>query len=227
MVIDGVVNDAASVSGGMELMMKIKRDDIKYFIDRDWEYSQKEVMRSCLITMLLVCIPIATVGIYSVITSITMLPVVVALSIWNILLLKDPINQNQYNLFSGIFSLFFSLSCLVAAYKHSASLGQQISTSIVFFILGLYFVGITVNSIITIHLIREGYYKHPRKYINTKFIVSIIAIIGIIFGRRLFIALDRNVADNLFTIILVTAAFVFAAGTSCFLRFYLAVKIKE
>lgn len=207
--------------------MEIKRDDIKYFIHRELVYPEKEIVRSSLIVMLIVCIPTAIFGAYSNITKIFMLPIILLFSIWAVLLLRKAIDRSMFDLFSGLLTFFLSVSLLIGAYKEFSSSGQDISLRMIFFTLSLYLMCIILNITIAIQLIKKGYYKQDRKRkINVPLCVGLSTFVGISFGRTLLGSLDQKV-DHLGTIILLIASFFLAFGTSNILRYYLATKIKD
>lgn len=62
--------------------MKIKIDDIKYFIRPEGQVSGREGILSFLFVMLIVCIPTAIFGLYFNITSVIRLPIIDLLILW-------------------------------------------------------------------------------------------------------------------------------------------------
>ncbi|MFV0515839.1 MAG: hypothetical protein ACK5MV_00375 [Aminipila sp.] len=207
--------------------MDIKKENIQYFINQESYYSPKTTIRKILPGLIIFCVPIAIFGAYSNITSVVMLPIIVVLCIGGIILLKNPINQNKFNLFMGVSGLFLSLSTLILDYKFFGGDNSEVSLKITGLILGLYIICIAVYIIITIILIRKGYYNKQKKYKNVDWIISTIMIIGIVSGKEILGIIDRNILDNVILLFFIFLALMFGcAGTLGFLKYYLAKKLK-
>lgn len=207
--------------------MRVRREDIEYFINREFAHTEKKMVSVWLILMIVVCTPMEIFGVSLTITRVFILSINIAFSIWAILVLKKPVDRKKFELFIGSNSCFLSILLLIGAYKVFLSSGQKISLATIFFALGLYLMCIASNIVINILLIKKGHYKQPRKKrIDVYFWNVITAFVCMVSGRTLLGALDQKV-EHLGAIFLFVYSLLFVFGTSNILRYYLAIKIKE
>lgn len=208
--------------------MRMRRNDIEYFINPGWRSSSgREGILALLLTIFIVGIPTAIFGALAKVTSLVMIPIIIAFSIWTILLLTNLVNQNQVNLFCGTSALFLSLSSLLVAYKYSISCGQQVSFKTVFLVLSLYFICIGVNLAMTIRSIHKGYYKQDKKQKNVGYLSSLVTVIIVVFGRRFLGLFNETFIEHLVLVFCVIMAFLLALGTTNIIRYYLDITIKD
>lgn len=210
--------------------MKIKKNDIKYFIKLEEQVYTRESILSFLLLMLIVGIPTAVFGLYSNVTSLVMIPIMCVMCVWSFFLWRNPTNYNQFNLYTGIIALFLSFSSLILAYRYLLSSGQQVSPKTLILVLGIYCICIFTNIMISIRFIHKGYYKQEKKYRQHSQVEHLIPIIGVVLvvsGRTVFARLDQNLLDYLIIIFLLISAFLLIFLIMNIFRYYLAITVKD
>lgn len=199
----------------------IKIDNIQQYIGFETDYPKRSGLLGLLWIMLIVCIPVAFLGVYSIITKIVILPLMLAMIIWIVYLLdKTETKSVQYILFLGIFSVFMSVSFLVAAYK-IASLTAEISVTYLVLIMAAYIFANLINIFITYRLIKKGYYNVKRKIKNPIGVIFAASIIGLATGK-LFLnsGISQHLSARVMIICLVFLGLCFSFGTHNFLKYY-------
>lgn len=202
----------------------IKKENIRLYLDFETNIPKKSGLLSLLLIMMIVCVPASFFGVYSTVTKIVMLPLVMIMSIWIIcLLVKTDTERLYYNLFQGIFSLFMSVSFLVLAYKIVAA-RINISETYIVLILILYVIMNLLNIFNTLRLIRKGYFNVKRKTKNPTGLIFAASLFGLVTGRVLIGGIRKETAAIILIIGLIFFGFLFSIGSNNLLKYYFARK---
>jgi len=181
---------------------------------------------SFLWVMLVVCIPSAIFGVYSNITRIVMLPLVIIMSLWIVyLLLKTDTKKSQFVFFLGVFSVFISVSFLVAAYKIVATEIRISGIHILLIILAYVIVNI-LSIFNTLRLIKKRRFKVKGKNENLIGMIFASGLLGLSIGKVLMRKINQNTSVAILVIGLVFIGFLFSTGTNNFIKYYYIKKFR-
>ncbi|MCX7745460.1 MAG: hypothetical protein N2645_01020 [Clostridia bacterium] len=202
----------------------IERVNIQGYINFESNIPKKTGLLSFLWIMFIVCIPSAVFGVYSNITKIVMLPLVIIMSLWIIyLLIKTDTKKIQFIFFLGVFSVFISLSFLVAAYKIAAT-ETRVSLTCVILTIVTYVIANFICVFNTLRLIKNGHFKEKRKVENPMGIIFAAGLLGLSLGRVLLGKTSQDTVVAILVIGLIFLGFLFSIGTHNFIKFYFAKK---
>jgi len=200
--------------------------NIESYVNTESSIPKRNGLLSFWWLMLIVSIPSAVFGVYADITKIAILPLVAILSFWIIYLLVNADSKKMnYILFLGVFSIFISISFLIAAYK-IAVIEINVSGNYVLLIIFVYFLSIILGILNTFRLIRKGYYKKQRKIENPIGMIFASGLFGLGIGRLLLAKISQDIVVAVLVIGLIFLGFLFSMGTHNLLKYYLAKKHK-
>ncbi|MHB1395123.1 MAG: hypothetical protein ACYCYE_19145 [Clostridia bacterium] len=204
--------------------MEFKRENIIGYVNSETSVPRKNALWGSLTVMLMVCIPSALFGVYANITRIVLIPIIGIFCIWIFYLLVNiESKKNQYTLFLGNFSVFISLSYILAAYKVAAS-AVDVPMVYIFVTLIAYVLTNVVSIINIIRLLNRGYYNLPHKAENPMGIIFAMSILGLGIGRVMVGKVSQDIAVTILVTCLMFMGFLHAIGTHNLLKYYFAKK---
>lgn len=182
-------------------------------------YTPKQVIRSCLILMLIWGLPTAIFGMNSNLSKLSMILIIITLSTWSIVLLRNPIvNHNQFNLHISVLFQFLSILSLIIGFRE-LSHTTQMSQIEICMIMALYLLCIALSMFIIIKLIKKEHYRTPNKTKKYEGITTSIGVMGVLFGRKIFGNANQGTLSYVMGIFFIVVGFYLALGTTNFLRY--------
>lgn len=205
----------------------IEKENIQGYVNFESNIPKKNGLLSFLWIMFIVCVPSAAYGAYSDITKIVMLPLVIIMSLWIVyLLIKTDTKIIQFIFFLGVFSVFISVSFLIAAYKIAAT-EMRVPEAYVLLTIVAYVIANFIGILNTLRLIRNGHFKVKRKIENPMGIIFAAGLLGLGIGRVLLGKISKDTVVAILVIGLMFLGFLFSIGTHNFLKYYYAKKIQN
>lgn len=199
---------------------------IESYINMESNVQKKKGLLSFWWIMIIVCIPSAIFGEYADITKYIVLPLVVIMSLWIIyLLINTDSKKIQYILFLGIFSVFISISFLIAAYKIAVT-ETSVSFIYVFILILAYILSNIMGIVNTLRLIERGYFLTQRKMENPMGIIFAAGLLGLGIGRTLLGNTSQDIVVTVLVVGLIFLGFLFSMGSHNLLKYYLAKRYR-
>lgn len=210
---------------GRELIFMIKEEDIQSYINYESNVPKRKGLWSFLWTMLIVCVPTAIFGTNSDITKVVLLPLVIILSFWIIyLLIKTETKKIQFVFFLGVYSVFISISFLIAAYKIAVT-EMRVSMVYVLIIIMIYITTNMLGILNTLRLIKKGYFTGQRKTENSMGVIFAASFLGLGIGKMLIGKINQDTVVAILVILLIFLGFLFSTGSHNFIKYYFAKKL--
>lgn len=215
--------------------MKLKeatKEDVQGYINYTSDINKGTKLFSIFILMISICIPTAFFGIYANITKIIILPIVFAMTVWLIYLSKSPRSFDmQYPLYMGIYSVFLSLTCLLAAYK-STSLVMRVPITYVIVIITAYVISCMASIFFILRLIKKGHFRGAGKEKNYIGLTVVAGVLGMSIAGASLKNISQNTEDLLMGIGLIIIAFAISVGTGNsgthnFVKYYYTNKFRK
>lgn len=194
--------------------------NIDSYINNEAKTSKRKFLFGAWYFMLIVSLPSALFGEFADITKFVMIPFIVIMTFWIIYLFVEvEKKKRQFILFMGIYSVFISMSFLIAAYKMAAT---TINVSIGYILLILFAFILTIFLIIynTLRLVRKGHYLEKEKAENPTGLIVASSLFGLGVGKILLNKISQDTVVALLVVIFLFLGFLFLSGVHNLLKYY-------
>lgn len=207
--------------------MMIEKENVEPFLINNSGISEKKSIQNFLTFILLICIPTALFGKYAEITKLIMLPIVIIMSLWGIYLIRQADKKRtECYLFFGISCVFLPLSLLLAAYK--LALTEFIVPKIyILLISALFLIGNTLDILITLRLIKKGYFENRKTYKGLSQLSLTFGILGLLIARLTGKNTDQETAVSVVVACFLILGFLYSMGTQNFIKYYYSKKLAK
>jgi len=200
---------------------------ISYIKHKSERISSTKMQRDNFILYLILAIPTGFFGVDTKFTIPLIMSFIVGLGLF-MLLLNRPKGQNAKNtvLYNGIYSIIFSLTCMLAAYKFLSTI-KVVTLIEVLTVLLIYVICIVAYNMHIIRLIMKGRYLSP-KAMNPFYysIILVFSMTGIGVGKLIGSIVSSNeIVVLILSLCLVFIGFVMSLGTHNFMKYYFIIKL--
>ena len=208
-------------------MKELNNTDVKAYIRfESLNVSKRRILFSHIMINGLVSIPTALFGVYSNITKILIIPIIVLVAIWAVnLAFGIERKQKEFILFLGCNSLILSMTCLLAIYKILSTI-IEVSTMAIIGVIVFYIIGLIINNLNVLRLIKKGYY-HKNSNSGSAVLIFPFAIFGLGIGKAMIGNIGQNGAVILIAFCLMFFAVVCMVGTHNLLKYMLIQKFDK
>lgn len=201
------------------------KKEIQDFIDYETGIPHQKSLKNFIFTTPIISIPPAIFGIGRIITSSIVLPLMMAIIIWNISLLHN--TENKRGLFYldlGVTSLYSSLMFLLIVYKLLSTI-MIISPIYVLISLMIYCIAIAANCFIWLALIKKGSFSKSHGATSLSLILP-FSVLGVFLARVTGRYMSQYSVVMTMCVLSLLVSLAFAAGTNNFIKYYY-IKLAE
>ncbi|GMA98841.1 hypothetical protein [Pelosinus sp. IPA-1] len=189
-------------------MKDLNSEDVKAYADFEIiDLSKKIQIWSNFLFLLLITIPTIFFGEYSNITGIVIPLIIIISAVWVVYLsFEIEKKRESFILYMGCNALVASSSCMLASYMLLTTI-IEVNTLAVVSVVALYIIGLLLNVLNVLRLIRKGYYSKNSKKGSVALILP-FSLLGLGIGK----AMVGKVGNNGAVILLASCLMIFAFG---------------
>jgi hypothetical protein len=205
--------------------MKNEVESIKSYVNYEADIPKNQILKAYITLMLVVSVPSALFGAYSKFTTIILIPLVIVLIAWDIYLLTDVnCKKESLILYQGIFSLFISISFMIAGYKFASTIMvvQWFQGTI---IVNLFIIFNILNIYNILRTIKKNSYSQMKKKGRSSGLILAMCVLGLFLGKTMIGKLNQDTVVVILVSIMIFMSFLLSLGTHNILKYYYIRKV--
>jgi hypothetical protein len=202
-------------------MKELNSKDVKAYTDFEIiDLSKKKQIWSNFLFLLLITVPTAFFGEYSNITRIVIPLIIIISAVWVVYLsFEIEKKRESFILYMGCNALVASSSCMLASYMILSTI-IEVNTLAVVSVVALYIIGLLLNVLNVLRLIRKGHYGKCSKQGSTALIIP-FSVLGLGIGKAMVGKIGNSGAVILLASCLMIFSFMYLIGTQNILKYVL------
>ena len=202
-------------------MKELNSEDVKAYTDFEIiDLSKKKQIWSSFLFSLLIAIPTVFFGDYSDITRIVIPLIIIISAVWVVYLsFEIEKKRESFILYLGCNALFTSIICMLASYMILSTI-IEVNTLVIVSVVVLYIIGLLLNVLNVLRLIRRGHYGKCSQKGSTALIIP-FSVLGLGIGKAMVGKIGNDGAVILLASCLMIFAFAGMIGTQNILKYVL------